>query len=201
MTEGVPLDAVNDLEERLRGSEALTFATRLRSAESLAAELEGSVELRSTGDVLIDLRGDLGAVETRLTSSPDGSRFVVQAEGRDIVLPAPTDFRDILAAGFVRLGLLDVVLRLLGRRLPRSADEFRRNYALEAFAEVEAESSRPDLSDCRGYALSVRGHLFEVATATLWIERIGGDPRERSQSVRAPVNLSSTEIYWDFRAS
>lgn len=87
------------------------FAARLRSGEAVASELEGSVELRSSGEVLLDIQGDLGSVDTRLTSSSDGRRLVVQAGGRDLVLPAPAEFRDVLAAGFIRLGLLDLLLR------------------------------------------------------------------------------------------
>lgn len=177
------------------------FAARLRSGEAVASELEGSVELRSSGEVLLDIQGDLGSVDTRLTSSSDGRRLVVQAGGRDLVLPAPAEFRDVLAAGFIRLGLLDLLLRLLSGNVPYSADDLRRSYRLEAFAEVEAEPSRPDLADCLGHAFSVRDHLIEVAVATLWIDRFRGDPRERAQSVRVPPNLSTTEIYWDFRAT
>jgi hypothetical protein len=151
--------------------------------------------------VLIDLFGEVSAANTRLTSSSDGRLLTVQAEERDLVVPLPRGFREILAAGFVRLGLLDVLLRVLSGDVPTSADKPRQKYRLEPYAEVEAEPSRPDLSDCLGYAFSVRDHLIEVATATLWIDRFHGQPRERSQSIRGPRYLGSTELYWDFRGA
>lgn len=194
-----PLDAVLRLEEKLGGDSDIQFEVRLSSGDAVDAEFEGSVDLRQTGEALIDLRGELNSVVSRFSSSADGRRFIVQAQGHEIDIQAPDRFRDILAAGFVRLGMLDVVLRVLSGNPPRSADALRREYRLEALAEIEAEPSRPDLADCLGHAYTVRDYDIEVATATLWIDRFRGYPRERSQSIRPPVRLQSTEVYWDFQ--
>lgn len=168
------------------------------SWDPIAAEFEGSLSLLSNGQVLFDLGGELNGLTSRLSSSAAGSVFLVEAEGRRVEIRAPLQFRGALAAGFVHLGLLDVVLRILSGRTPPSADGIRRQYRLEPFAEVEAEPSRPDLADCHGYAFTVREHDIEVATATLWVERVLGLPRERSQTIRAPARFSATEIYWGF---
>lgn len=194
-----PLDAVLRLEEMLGGDRDIQFAVRLSSGDSVSAEFEGSVDLRPSGDALIDLQGELNSVVSRFATSADGRRLIVQAQGREVDIQAPDRFRAVLAAGFVRLGLLDLVLRVLSGNPPRSADALRREYHLEALTDVEAEPSRPDLADCLGHAYIVRNYDIEVATATLWIDRFRGYPRERSQSIRPPVRLTSTEVYWEFQ--
>lgn len=194
-----PLDAVLRLENKLAGDGDIQFEVRLRSGGSVSAEFEGSVDLRPSGEALIELRGELNGVVSRLSSSTDGRRFIVQAQGREVDIQAPDRFRKVFATGFVRLGVLDLVLRVLSGKPPQSANALRREYHLEALTDVEADPLRPDLADCLGHASTVRNYDIEVATATLWIDRFRGYPRERSQSIRPPVGLTSTELYWDFQ--
>jgi hypothetical protein len=188
-----PLDAVSRLERRLRGTDLIGFFVRLRSDGKLSANLEGGVELRPTGQAMIELHGDLGSVPTKLVSTEGGDELIVESGDRDVVIDAPESMRDRVATGLVRVGLLDTVVRMLGRSL-----EGHMNTELRWITDIDAEPSRPDLGDCTGYAFSVHeGRGYEIATATLWIERDSGLPRERSQSMHV-ISATSTEQYWGF---
>ncbi len=193
-----PLEAVFRLEERLSGGERIGFFVRVRADGKLTADLAGNVELRPSGEARIDLQGDLGSVPAKVVSSESGRQLTVESGDRDVVIDAPRPFRALLATGFVRVGVLDTIVRLLGGNLPKDADGLRRDTTLRAIADIDAEPSRPDLMDCTGHAFSVhQDRGFEIATATLWIERESGLPRERSQSMRL-IQASSTEQYWGF---
>jgi hypothetical protein len=193
-----PLDAVLRLEDRLSGTEPIGFFVRVNAGGRLTADLQGKVDLRPSGGARIELEGDLGSLPARLVSSENGHQLTVESGGRDLVMDAPRSFRALLAIGFVRVGVLDTIVRLLGATLPQHPDGLRKDTRLRAIAEIDAEPSRPDLMDCTGHAFSVhQDRGFEVATATLWIERASGLPRERSQSMRL-IQATSTEQYWGF---
>jgi hypothetical protein len=174
------------------------FYVKLSSTELVMSDLEGSVELQPAGKALVYLRGELGGSPAKLESTSDGRQLVGTARDRRIDMQAPAQFRDLLVADFLRLGLLDVVFRILNGDLAQSGEELRRQLHLDALALVEAESTRPDLSDCLGHAFTVRDRGHDLATATLWIDRFDGHPQERSQSMRMAVPFLFTEVYWEF---
>ena len=193
-----PLEPVYRLEERLSGTEPIGFFFRVHGGGRLTAELTGNVELLPAGEARIDLRGELGSLPATLVSSEDGRQLTVESGGRDLVMDAPRSFRSLLATGFVRVGVVDTIVRLLGGTLPQDPDALRKDTKLRPIANVDAEPSRPDLEDCTGHAFSVhQDRGFEIATATLWIERETGLPRERAHSMRL-IEASSTEQYWGF---
>jgi len=193
-----PLDAVFRLEEKLRNADTVRFYVKLSSAELVESDLEGSVELRPAGTALVYLRGELGGSPFKLESASDGRQLYGIARDRPIAMQAPAQFRDLVVADFLRLGLLDMVFRIVNGDLHQSGEDLRRQLRLAALASVEAEPTRPDLSDCLGHAFTVRDHGRDVATATLWIDRFDGHPQERSQSMRMAVPFLFTELYWEF---
>jgi hypothetical protein len=193
-----PLEPVYRLEERLSGTEPIGFFFRVHGGGRLTAELTGNVELLPLGEAKVDLEGELGSLPARLVSSEDGRQLTVESGSRNLVMHAPESFRALLATGIVRVGVVDTIVRLLGGTLPHDPAALRRDTKLRPIANVDAEPSREDLADCTGHAFTVhQDRGFEIATATLWIERATGLPRERAHSMRL-LEASSTEQYWGF---
>jgi len=194
-----PLAAVVQLEARLMSAAGVQFYVRLRSGELVTSRLEGSVEFGPSASARIYLRGEWESVRAVLETSDDDRRIVGSIGDRRVDLLVPAEFRDILAGGFVRLGLWEVVFRLINGRRLGSGKELRRRLRLDALALEQPDVIRPDLSACVGHAFTIRDRGRDIATATLWIDRFDGHAQERSQSARTGVPMMTTELYWDWR--
>ena len=197
--EADPLVAVTRLEARLISAEGVEFYVRLRSGELVTSHLEGSVELGPMARARIYLRGEWESARAMLETSDDDRRIVGLIGDRQVDVQVPAEFRDILAVGFVRLGLWEVVFRLINGGRLGSGNELRRRLRLDALSQVQPDAIRPDLSACLGHAFTIRDHGRDIATATLWIDRFDGHAQERSQSARTGAPMMTTELYWDWR--
>jgi hypothetical protein len=199
MNHDEPLDALRRLEGRLQTAPSLRFHVRLRSGELVTTHLEGVVELGPSNRVQMELRGEWESLPATLEPSDDQRRIVGDVRGRRIDYVVPKGFRDSLAVGFVRLGLLEMVFRIVDGAGLRSGDALRRQLRLDALAVLEPEPTRPDLSACLGNAFTIRDRGRDMATATLWIDQLDDHPQERSQWLRMAVPMGITELYWDWR--
>jgi len=187
------------LEARIIGAEGVVFYVRLRSGELVTSQLEGSLELGPMARARIYLRGEWESARATLETSDDDRRIVGLIGDRRVDLQVPAGFRETLAVGFVRLGLWEVVFRLINGERLASGEELRRRLRLDPLAVVQPDPIRPDLSACLGHAFTIREGGRDTATATLWIDRFDGHAQERSQSARTGIPMMTTELYWDWR--
>jgi len=198
MTPADSAHALASLESRLDGIHPVSFSVKLRSSEVIEAVLEGTLELEPSGGARLDLRGTLAGSPAELKDSRYGERLVGSALGRGIDLATPGPVRRLFAIGFVRLGLLELLLQVLGDKRWPDAVELDRRYRVQPLVVLEPESTRPDLAGCVGHAFTVSHRGRDFATATLWLDGDGAWPRERSQSVRG-ATMVTAEYYWDWQ--
>ena len=179
-------------EEALLATDVLTVDHVATSSGALVSDLAGTLQFQTGPALELDARGTFAGQPCELRLASDGRDLDVLGGAGARRLASPPALEEAIVRGWMRMGLLHNLARLVVSAAPDRAEG-----GVSAWVEVHGFSAGPTrmvngtLARSLNFTIRVQGH--DAAKATLWLAVDSGRPLERQQTVEFP-NGSMTVV-------
>jgi hypothetical protein len=183
-----------DLEARLLALPEVDATIQVVSEGAFESNLEGTVSWAQGNVTSIDVEGSFGGA-VALSLNSDGERLTGGSAAGRFDEPTPGALNEALVVGFMRMGVLHNLARLVAGQPPDHMEGGASDWVQVVDVEVSPDATA-DGAPLFRFDFGLVVDRVPSGTASLWIDAESGLPLRREQTVEFETGeMKVTEIY------
>jgi len=194
-----PEQAFHEFEQKIIALRDYQITFTVSTEGRVESKIEGTITVRGGERIDLTADGTYGGQRVNVRMNSDGTRITGGTRAETFEIPAPEEFYKYFVQGYTRLGLSDLIVRLIASEPPLFPETEEEEQDWTEITYIST-GERRFVGNVEAFPFGMRYSLFgeSLGEGRLWINVASGLPFRREGSLRLEEGMVNVIEFYGF---